>query len=223
VTIGLDRPIISGAMLGEVERDQFVTGAEAGPGDAVILTKGIAIEGTTVLAREADASLRRAGIPDETVASAANFIKDPGISIVREATAACRLARVHAMHDPTEGGLATALRELSAVCHCRVQIERNAVNVLSESRVICDALGLDPLGLLGLLASGALLIVTAESDCERVIVSIEEADVPAQRIGSLIAGSEDAIMLVNGEPRALPQFERDEVARYFSEQGGTPI
>lgn len=217
VTYGLDRPIVVGAMLGEVEPDRLVRPETARPGDAVILTKGIAIEGASVLAREAADALRSAGVSAKTLKRAAAYITDPGISVVTEATAACDATTVHAMHDPTEGGLATALRELAEVCGCGVHVDREAIIVLPESRVICDALGLDPLGL---LASGALLIAVAESDCTRVIVSIEETGVPARRIGSLVDAAGGAIMMVNGKPEPLPSFDRDEVASFLSERPG---
>ena len=217
VTLGLDRTIVVGSMLGEVEPERLVRPETARPGDAIILTKGIAIEGTGVLAREATDALRTAGVPAKALKRAAKYITDPGISIVGEAEAACDATTVHAMHDPTEGGLATALRELAEVCGCGVQVEREAIVVLPETRLVCDALGLDPFGL---LASGALLIAVAESDCERVIVSIEERGVPAQRIGSLADAAEGAIMMVNGKPEPLPAFDRDEVARFLSERPG---
>jgi hydrogenase maturation factor len=217
VTYGLDRPIVVGAMLGEVEPDRLVRPENARPGDAIILTKGIAIEGTSVLAREAAESLRTAGVSAKTLKRAARYITDPGISVVTEANAACDATIVHAMHDPTEGGLATALRELAEVCGCGVRVDHETIVVLPETRTLCDALGLDPLGL---LASGALLIAVAESECERVIVSIEETGVPARRIGSLVDAAEGAIMMVNGKPEPLPSFDRDEVARFLSERPG---
>ena len=217
VTYRLDRPIVVGAMLGEVERDRLVQPETARPGDAIILTKGIAIEGTGVLAREAADALRAAGISAKTLKRAAHFIIDPGISIVAEAAAACDAAAVHAMHDPTEGGLATALHELGEATGCGLRVERETIGVFPETRAICDALALDPLGL---LASGALLIAVAENDCARVIVSIEKSGVDARRIGSLVDASEGAIMSVNGEPGRLPAFDRDEVARFLSGQPG---
>ena len=51
VTQGIDRPILAGAMLGEVEKDRLVTTAGARVGDAILLSKGVAIEGASILAR----------------------------------------------------------------------------------------------------------------------------------------------------------------------------
>ena len=74
--------------------------------------------------------------------------------------------------------------------------------------------GLDPLGL---LASGALLIVVAEEDCDRALRSIEEIGVAAARIGSLVAKEDGVIMWSNDEHTPVPRFARDEVARFLSE------
>ena len=78
ITIGLDRPIVSGAMLGEAERDGLVRPDGARAGDALVLTKGIAIEGTAVLAREAAPALRKLGVPVATVETARRYIRTPG-------------------------------------------------------------------------------------------------------------------------------------------------
>jgi hydrogenase maturation factor len=213
MTYGLERPIVVGAMLGEAERDGLIRPDGARPGDALILTKGIAIEGSAVLAREAADRLAGAGIARETIERAAAYLADPGISVVAEARAACAAASVHAMHDPTEGGLATALQELATACGAGLRVDANAIAVLRECRALCDAAGLDPLGL---LASGALLIAVADEDSARVIASIEEIGVPAARIGSLVAPEDGVIMMANGKPRPMPVFARDEVARFLA-------
>ena len=52
ITYGIDRPIVSGTMLGEVDRDRLITTGGAQEGDSIIVTKGIALEGTALLARD---------------------------------------------------------------------------------------------------------------------------------------------------------------------------
>ena len=220
VTYRLERPIVVGAMLGEVERDRLVRPENSRPGDAVILTKGIAIEGTTVLAREAADTLRGLGVKGPEVEAARKLIFEPGISVLREARAAGSAAPVHALHDPTEGGLATALYELAGACGTGLAVNEGAIEVLPLTRRICEAAGLDPLGL---LASGALLVVVAEEDCEPTLFAIAEAGVPAKRIGSLLEPEEGIIIGSNNRWSALPRFERDEVARFLSETGDAHI
>jgi hydrogenase expression/formation protein HypE len=216
VTYRLDRPIVSGAMLGEVERDRLVRAENARPGDAVIMTRGIAIEGTAVLAREAPEALAGAGVSAKDIKRAQRLIADPGISVVREALAACNAVRVHAMHDPTEGGLATALHELAEACGTGLQVDAEAIAVLPLTRTICDALGLDPLGL---LASGALLLAVADPDCEAALKAVRDTGSPASRIGSLLPAKDGVIMRANEQSKPVPRFARDEVARFLSQQG----
>ena len=156
-------------MLGEVERERLVRARRRPPGDALILTKGIAIEGTAVLAREAaDAPAARWACRRPRWSGAAATSSEPGHQRrrARRAAGVRRRRAVHAMHDPTEGGLATALYELADglrrwACACRTE----AIAVLPETRR--HLRGRRRSTPLGLLASGALLMAVAEADCER--------------------------------------------------------
>ncbi len=216
ITYGLGRPIVAGALLGEATRGGLVTPAGARPGDALILTKGIAIEGTSVLAREAGDRLLALGLGVQELQEAREYITRPGISVVREATAAASAVTVHAMHDPTEGGLATALYEMAEAARVGMLIQGEAIPVLRHTRIICELAGLDPLGL---LASGALLLAVAQADCPRALSAIEAEGARATRIGTLTGPEEGVIIEYNGQRKPVPRFERDEVARFLS--GGT--
>ncbi|MDO8617162.1 MAG: AIR synthase-related protein [Dehalococcoidia bacterium] len=213
ITHGLHRPIVAGAMLGEVERDRLVQPGGARPGDALIMTKGIAIEGTALLAREAADDLRRLGVPRRTISKARAYLHHPGISVVAEAMAACGAVRVHAMHDPTEGGLATALYELAEASGAGLAVQEDAIDVLSETRAVCAAAGLEPLGL---LASGALLLAVAQRDCKKALAAINAAGVPARRIGAFVAAGDGVIIDGKTARKGVPRFARDEVARFLS-------
>src|SRR5438477_84712 len=82
-----------------------------GPRDSLLLTKATPLEATSILARERRAALLGRGWSPEALDRAAAALYDPGISIVREAWLAVAQRAATAMHDPTEGGLATGLRE----------------------------------------------------------------------------------------------------------------
>ena len=218
VTYGLDRPIVAGAMLAEAAAGRIVRNADARPGDHLILTKGIAIEGTALLARDAADHLLRRGFDAASLERARALLDRPGVSVVREALLACDTAPVHAMHDPTEGGLATALHELAAASGLVAEVRAEAVTVLPETEEVCRALALDPLGL---LASGSLLIALAEGDCERVRDALSKADISAACLGRLIEGTEGVIIDGRGERRDIPYFQRDELARFLESLGTT--
>lgn len=216
ITYRLDRPIVVGALLGEVERDRLVRPDGARPGDALIMTKGIAIEGTAVLAREAADELRRVGMTPGDIDTGKAYIFEPGISVVKEAIAACTVVRVHAMHDPTEGGLATALYEMAAASGTGISVQDERIRILSATRRLCDAAGLDPMGL---LASGALLLAVADEDATKALEAIRSAGIPADQIGTLLQQEDGVIMEGDIQPRPVPRFARDEVARFLTERG----
>ena len=208
----LPRPIAVGAMLGEVDKDKAVFTSGAKPGDAVILTKGIAIEGTALLAREAEKELLAAGVDSAVIERAKKYLFEPGISVVKDAAIACRTARIHAMHDPTEGGLATGLQELATGAGVGLTVDMESIPVLTECRTLCNAVGLDPLGLIG---SGALLATLAPEDAAGVIDALAREGIPAYEIGRISSTDEGLVMLDGGEKRPLPVFERDELARFL--------
>jgi len=207
ITYGLDRPIVVGAMLGEVTRERLVTPSGARPGDAILLTKGIAIEGTAILARERD--LRGLGLDVERCR---RFLVEPGISVVRDATIAARAGRVHAMHDPTEGGLATGLYEMAQASGVGMMIEPGAVWVYPETATLCHAMGLDPWGL---IASGALLLAVETRDARNIVRALEAEGIRAAVIGYMTDQANHILVRDSSGTRELPRFERDEIARLF--------
>ncbi|MDP3064332.1 MAG: AIR synthase related protein [Chloroflexota bacterium] len=215
VTYSLPRPIIVGCMLGEVAAGRQVDSRKARPGDAIVLTAGIAIEGTALLAREAAGKLLMNGVPQSVIESAKALLFTPGISVVRAALIACENCDVHALHDPTEGGLATALHELAHATALGVVVQQERITVLPATRSMCAALGLDPLGL---LASGALLIAVPPGGLTPLLAALSAADVAAQAIGVLRPASEGVRLMTGGQATPLPTFERDELARFFASQ-----
>ncbi len=215
ITYDLGRPLAVGAMLGEVAKDRVVLTSGALPGDAIIVTKGIAIEGTAILARDASAELASAGVPGELVERAQKLLYSPGISVVRDALTAVDSVRVHSMHDPTEGGLAGGLLEIATAADVGVAIDRDRVPVLPECQALCDALGLDPLGL---IASGALLATVARGDAAALIGALAEQDIESWDIGVVTEADQGLTMKTGGIVSELPRFERDELPRYLGDR-----
>ncbi len=212
ITVGLDRPILVGCLIGTVPRDRLVRTAGARVGDAILLAGALAIEGTALLSREHADALRASGVDAATVARAADWLRRPGISVLPAARAVQATGAVHAMHDPTEGGLVTALHELAEAAGVGVRINRGATSVLPECAEICDALGLDPLGL---LASGALLITLDPAHIAAAIERLRAVDIHAARIGDVVPAVEGRTFVEGDRATPLPIFARDELARYL--------
>ena len=213
VTYGIDRPIVMGAMLGEVERDRLIVTGGAQEGDSVVVTKGIAIEGSAVLAREQADALLRGGVSQQDIDTAAGWIIDPGISVVADARAARQAVNVHSLHDVTEGGLVTALREVAQASGLGIAIEEGSIPVLPECTAICQALNIDPLGLLG---SGALLVTLPPSEVPPLQNALVELGTDGWEIGMMIDPAEGMQMIGYEGEVPLPEFPRDELARYFA-------
>lgn len=209
VTSGLDRSILVGVLIGEAEGGRLLRPGGARPGDRLLLTQAIAIEGTALVARELGASLSSAVDP-LVVERAANLLFDPGISVVREAIALLEAGGVTALHDPTEGGLATGVRELALAAGCGATIDRDAVPILPETAAIADALGLDPLGM---LASGSLLAAADAGAVERLISTSDTLGFPLTPIGEVTDQEGRFTLRATGLEEELPVYSSDEITR----------
>ncbi|MBN1875244.1 MAG: AIR synthase family protein [Anaerolineae bacterium] len=210
ITHGLDRPIVVGAMFGEVCPDKLIRSDGARPGDALILTKGIAVEGTALLAHEAGERLHGL-FPAADLEQAAHFLHKPGISVVRDATIATTAGEVHAMHDPTEGGIATGIHELTAAAEVGAILDADALPIYPITRALCDALGLNPLGL---IASGSLLAAVKMEDAAPITRALNTAGIAATVIG-YIREEPGVVLHTQTGIYPLPAFSRDEIARLF--------
>jgi hydrogenase maturation factor len=212
ITSGLDRPILCGTMLGEVPREELITPRGAKPGDRLLLTKGVPIEGTSILAADFAQDLDE--LPRELLARARDFLRDPGISVVREARAAAQVGGVSAMHDPTEGGVATGLWELAAASGVGLEVDRAAIHIPEESQAICDLLGVNPLEA---IASGALLLSVQSGRHSEVMGAISARGIQVAEIGEVRAGEGVTLHTSRGPERLQPPA-RDAIAALF--EGG---
>lgn len=214
VTAGLTRPIVVGQMIGEAPAGRIVRKTALRPGDQIVLARGIAIEGTAILAREHRDRL--AGrIAPEILARAAGFLDDPGLSVVAAALAALDVAEVHALHDPTEGGLASGLAELAMAGGLGLLAYRDRVPIYPETQALCAALDLDPVRL---IASGALLIGIPAAHVDAVVRALGARGIPAQVIAEARPADEGRWwMHEDGRREPLEPAERDEIARAVDE------
>ena len=212
ITAGIDRPIVIGQMLGQVTKDKLVTARGAKVGDVIILTKGIAIEATSIMAREKEKELaKKFGMA--FVNRCKNFIKYPGIGILKDSQIAAKFGKIHAMHDPTEGGLATGLHELAIASKVGIVVEKDKIAVFSECQRLCSYFGINPLGV---IASGALLIAVAERDSKKVVVGLKRNGIEASIIGKVVDKKKGVKIRENGRLKSLKLFERDEITKIFN-------
>ncbi len=205
VTAGIDRTIAVVTAVGRARRDAVLRSGAAQPGDALVMTKGAGIEGTAILAADAEARLRPA-LGDALLRRARELRHR--ISVLPEARAAAR-AGAHAMHDVTEGGVLAAVHEMATASGLGVALDADRVPVLAETAAICARLGADPLALIG---SGALLVATPQP--ARVVEAVQAAGIHAALIGVFHSEAVSSrVVRRAGQERALIPPVRDELWR----------
>ena len=121
VTHSVNNPVVIGHMLGEVGRDNLKPTSEACLGDDLIMTKSSAIEATAIIALEKEKELR-GHLGHKLLARAKNYLYNPGISVVKEASVVSSIKEVHALHDPTEGGIVTGIFEMATASDLGVEV-----------------------------------------------------------------------------------------------------
>jgi hydrogenase expression/formation protein HypE len=202
VTPGLERSIVVVTAVGKAPRDGYVSAGGGRPGDALVLTKGAALEGTAILATDLADRLRPT-VGEATLAAARTFIDR--ISVVPEGRIGARCGAT-AMHDVTEGGVLAGVWELAEASGCGVRLEADAVPVAPETRAICAALDADPLAL---ISSGAMLIAIPQP--LRLQRELAAAGIPSAVVGMLTP--HDRVLVRGGQTTPLRPPERDELWR----------
>ena len=208
ITDAVSRPLVVGTMAGTAPTTRLIDKRGMRMGDQILLTKGVAIEGTGLIAREFRSQLIGAGMAESEIAECAAFLDRVGI--LAEAGIARSFPGVSAMHDVTEGGLATAVRELGAAGGRRLRLYVEKIPVYPQTRRLCAALGLDPLGLIG---SGSLLITCSPGESGALLRAVAGEGIEVAVIGEVLGEGEGVEALRDGGAAEWPRFERDEVAR----------
>jgi hydrogenase expression/formation protein HypE len=210
ITDAVTRPVVTGMMAGTVARQNLIDKRNMAPGDRVLLTKSVAVEGTAIITREFGDRLKDLGMTDSQIDTGRQFLTN--ISIITEARIAAQSGTVSAMHDVTEGGLATAAEELSIAGGYRIKIDMDAIPVFAETRKVCRLLDIDPLGLIG---SGSLLICCRPTGCEALMSAIRRAGIDVTCIGEVLEEGRGIAALKKAQPTPWPRFEVDEITRLF--------
>jgi hydrogenase maturation factor len=203
VTAAVRQPVVVGQMLGFAEDGRVIATGGARPGDRIVQAGPAPVEGAALLAT--GARERLGALPPRTLQRAARGLEEPGISVVRAALLAARLG-AHALHDPTEGGLAAGLVELAGASQLALTVDAGAVLWFEPGLAICEALGADPWCT---LASGALLAAFPPDLADAACAELSQAGTPARIIATAREGQ--GVHLQDGRP--LPAPPRDELSR----------
>ncbi len=211
ITDAVTRPVVVGMLTGTIARNDLIQKKRMAPGDRVLVTKGIAVEGTAIIAAEFKQRLLEKGMDEKTINACRRF--QSMLSILPEARIAWKVGGVSALHDVTEGGIATALLELSLAGGQGIRVHRDRVPVFPQTRVMADILGIDPLGL---IASGSLLIGVRPDHAEQLVHDLKSASIDVTEIGEVTDAEPGIEAVENGCAVQWPRFDVDEITRLFA-------
>jgi hydrogenase expression/formation protein HypE len=169
-----DQVFITTSGVGEVLRPG-VSGAGAVPGDKIILTGSVGDHGATVM-------LARENLLDGTsLSSDAAPLTEMVLNLLQQG------CEIHAMRDPTRGGIAASLNEIARQSQVCLEIEERAVKVKPGVAAACEALGLD---VFKVANEGKMLIFVAPGDAQRALATVRASRYGAEAgiIGAVQAG-----------------------------------
>jgi hydrogenase expression/formation protein HypE len=188
-TPGLANPIVVCCVMGMTKKDCYVTAGGAKPGDKLILTKSAGIEGTAILATDREKELQKT-LSASVLQNAKNFWDQ--ISVVKDALTACRTGGVHAMHDPTEGGVAGGIHEIADASSLGVRVYEDAIIVQPETAQVCSHFKIDPLQL---ISSGALLISAEPGSADEIVKNLKLHGIQASVIGEFLENVDERVLI----------------------------
>lgn len=201
VTRAVNQPLINVCGIGKAKVGQLVSTGGAKPGDDMIVTKWIGLEGTSIIAKEKEQELLTR-YPGQLVENAKNF--DKFLSVLPEAATAIK-SGVSAMHDVTEGGIFGALWEMAEASGVGLEIDLKKIPVKQETIEVCEFFGINPYEL---ISSGSMLM--AAPDGNTLVRELEKQGIHAAVVGKAVAGN-DRVLINEDERRFLEPPKTDEL------------
>jgi hydrogenase expression/formation protein HypE len=199
-TPGLANPIVVGCVMGLTEKGKYVTAAGAKAGDKLILTKSAGIEGTAILATDRKDQLKNVFSP-AILENAKDFYNQ--ISVVKDALTAYRAGGVHAMHDPTEGGIFNGIHEMADAAGLGARAFEDKITVEPETAKICRYYEIDPLQL---ISSGALLISADPLSADKIVEALSGQHIYSEVIGEFNSNQNKRLLMKpDGMAEMLPR------------------
>lgn len=177
ITTAVNQIVTSVTAIGIGDKKDYLKREKTVDGDILILTKGVGIEGTGIIAYEKSEEIEGKlgkGILDEAKAMLDKT------SVVREGLVASDY--VKGMHDVTEGGILGAVWEMSEFYGLGAEIYREKLVIARSTKAICDYYSIDPLRL---ISSGSMLLVVSKEKYEELGDRLSSEGIEWSRIGRL--------------------------------------
>jgi hydrogenase expression/formation protein HypE len=208
---GLSRPLVAVTALGTVSGQEPVLTNGARIGDQMLVTKGIALEGTAILAQDFADVARKLGLSEAELEEGRSVMAE--ISVMPEALVLAAKG-VTAMHDVTRGGLLETLLEIAYLSQVGIEVEFPRLAIPPIVSRFAQAFQFDPLRM---ISSGTLAVTVPPERTEDVSQALEELKTPFTFVGRVIEGK-GVYILQDGKARHYTRIrcEEDELARMWA-------
>jgi hydrogenase expression/formation protein HypE len=208
---GISRPLVSVTALGTASGRTPVRTTGAQTGDHVLVTKGIALEGTAILAADfADVALDL-GLQETDLAAARELVNH--VSIIPEALAMADQGAT-AMHDVTRGGLLETLLEISHLSEVAIKVEHNRLPIPEIVSRFAEAFRFNPLQM---ISSGTLVVALPPEKLAKATQVLDAIACPFADIGQVVDG--EGVYLQRQDDithHTRIRAEEDELARIWA-------
>ncbi|MCD6358659.1 MAG: AIR synthase family protein [Dehalococcoidia bacterium] len=195
-------PMVGGAtMLGEGEKDEYITPKLARAGDKIIVTKGPAIEATGIFATMFPQLMEKEFGADFSQRAQKLFYK---MSVVEDAITAVSVGirenGITAMHDATECGVWGGLYEIAQAANLGVRVEKDKIIFGDCVEEICHYFKLDPYAS---ISEGTLIATCREHKAEEVVKVLSQKGIPSSIVGELTETEGEMILVSEGKETRL--------------------
>ncbi len=155
-----DRIFINTSGIGIVEEGTDISPARIRKGDAILLSGSVADHGITILtSRE---GLEFQGKLQSDTCALHKMVQ----GILGNLLQSDSISALHALRDPTRGGLATTLSELARSSSACMEIFEKEIPIAAPVRAACELMGLDPLYIAN---EGKFIAIAEEQYAESII------------------------------------------------------
>ncbi len=207
VTPAVNCPVVTITGVGTSGKETYLITKGVAPGEDLIVTKWIALEGTSVVTKEREEELC-SRYPKQMVDTAKAF--DAYISVLPEAQIAAKMG-ASAMHDITNGGIFAALWELAEASGVGLEVDLKKIPVKQETIEVCNQLDLNPYE----LSSGGSLLIATKAGVA-LVEALQQVGIPATIVGTTKEGNGRIIR--NGEEaRYLEPPKSDQIYKLEKE------
>lgn len=207
----LSRPLVAVTALGTLAGREPVLTKGGGVGDHILITKGIALEGTAILADDFANTALDLGLTLKDLKEAKKLMKD--VSVIPEALVLAQHGAT-AMHDVTRGGLLETLLEMALLSNVGIQVTYNSIPIPTVVSRFVEAFQFDPLKM---ISSGTLVAAVDSSHLDEAKAKLIEKGISFADIGEIIPGQ--GVKVIK-DPETIHyqqiQAEEDELARMWT-------